>query len=146
MRTGQKGCRSDEAKVPAKAQENQSDVEVLKLNSGKADNTGTGQDSQTQTHDLFNAKARDQVAGKERRNKHRQNVQRDNVCCVGLVKAAANHGQGRGRHHKVHQGIGHHRTDDSDSDGWRFQKLHPRPALGGVLGRHRRFRDVEEEE
>ena len=99
-----------------------------------------------QRHDPLDPEAGDQVAGEEAGGVHGQHVGRHDIGRVGLVEAAADHGQRRRGHHQVHQRVADHGADHGDGDARRGQKLPPGAALGAVFVRDRRPRDAQEEE
>mmetsp|Transcript_234 Transcript_234/g.713 ORF Transcript_234/g.713 Transcript_234/m.713 type:complete len:205 (+) Transcript_234:1363-1977(+) len=140
-------CRCpDEAKVPADAQQEESGVEIRKIDALQGHDPGHRQNGQPQPHDLFCAEPRDQMAGKKRRGEHGEHVHSDHIGRVRLTKSAADNGQRRGRHNEVHQRIGDCGAYHSDRDARRCQQLAP-AAPGAVGGRGGgRLGNVQKEE
>ena len=91
---GQHGRGADEAEVPSEAQQDQRQKEILQLEPRHGDGSGCGKDRQAQGYDPLTSKARDQVAGEERRRIHRQHMRRDDIGRMAFVKAAADNRQG----------------------------------------------------
>ena len=146
MCAGQHGGRADKAEVPADAQQDQRDIKVLKLHALQGHDASQTQNGDADAHDLFDAKARNQVAGEKGRREHRQHVTCHDIPGLRLIVSTPHNGQRRGGHHKVHQRIRYHRTDHRDRDARRCNQLPTGAALGAVCGGNGRFGDVDEKE
>ena len=70
----------------------------------------------------------------------------DDISRIGGVKAAADHGEGRGGHHKVHQRIRDRRTDHRDRDHGCADQLGPGAAHRAALRGLARFGDAQADE
>ncbi len=143
VRGGQHGGGSDEAKVPANAQQDQRDKEILKLNTHHRHSPGSGKDHQPKGHHLLGAVTGDEMARKERWRIHGQHMRRHHIGGVRCFKPASHHRKRRGCHHKVHQRIADCGADHCHRDAGRAQKLHPAAAFRGTKHRGFRLGDVQ---
>ena len=105
---GQQGCGTNEAKIPAHAQQHQGTPEVAQTQAHQCQQARGTDHRQPQGGDAALAKALDQLAGEKTRPKHGQHMPLDAQCGLAHAVTAANHGHGRGSHQKGHQAIAHH--------------------------------------
>ncbi len=146
MRARQQGRRADEAEVPADAEQNEGDVELFQRHAGQRDGPGGGEDGKAETDDLRRAEPRDQVAGEEGGDEHREDMAGDDMARVAGVVAAADDGErGRG-HDQVHQRVADHRADHRDEDHRIAQQRAPAAAQHLAARLAGRSRYVQEEE